>query len=174
MNEEKKLLELTYVRPSLEYRAEFQEWLDDWRGDLYDPYRWIFTQAWDDFEWYVRLCDRIRTDGHPPELTVPLDAYWAFADGALVGELYVFAVPLNHDNHIGYKVKPSARRRGIATALLRRGLEILREKGITEARVSCNDDNIGSATVIESCGGRRIADKTVVNGTFRRYIIDIE
>jgi predicted acetyltransferase len=173
MNKEKTPPRLTYVRPSLEYKAAFQDWLDDWRGDQYDPYRWIFTRAWDDFEWYVELCERVRTEGQPPELTVPLDVHWAFDGDSLVGELYVFFIPLNRDNHIGYKVRPSVRRRGIATALLKHGLEILREQGITEARLACNDANIGSAAVIESCGGRRLADKELVNATFRRYIINL-
>jgi predicted acetyltransferase len=165
--------ELTYVRPSQEFRKEFQDWLEDWRGDLYDPYRWIFTRAWDDFDWYVALCDRIRTEGHPPDLTVPLDAHWAFAGGALVGELYMFYEPMNGENHIGYKVKPSERRRGIATALLLHGLEMLREKGIAEARLSCTDTNLGSAAVIEGCGGRRLTDRPSASGTLRRYLIDV-
>jgi len=55
--------------------------------------------------------------------------------------------------HIGYGVRPAYRRRRYATALLRAGLALAREHGIDPALVTCDDDNLGSATVIERCGG---------------------
>jgi predicted acetyltransferase len=55
--------------------------------------------------------------------------------------------------HIGYGVRPQYRRRGYATTLLRAGLAIARDLGIASALVTCNDDNVASAAVIERCGG---------------------
>jgi predicted acetyltransferase len=55
--------------------------------------------------------------------------------------------------HIGYGVRPGYRRRGYATALLRAGLDVARDRGIDPALVTCDDDNLGSATVIERCAG---------------------
>ena len=174
MESRKSLPELTFVKPALKYEAAFQDWLKDWRSDAYDPYRWIFTRAWNDFRWYVDLCNQLRFSGHPPELTVPLDASWAFVGDRLVGELYVFYAPMHDDNHIGYKVRPSERRRGIATVLLKHGIDLLRARNIREARLTCNDGNMASAAVIERCGGRRISDKQAPDGhMIRRYVIDI-
>lgn len=55
--------------------------------------------------------------------------------------------------HIGYDVRPSARRRGHATEMLRQALPIARGLGIDRALVTCDVDNIGSKTVIERNGG---------------------
>ena len=55
--------------------------------------------------------------------------------------------------HIGYGVLAEHRRRGYATEILRQSLVILRSLGVERVLVTCDDDNIGSATVIERCGG---------------------
>lgn len=72
---------------------------------------------------------------------------------------------LNEGGHIGYGVRPSARRRGIATQLMRAGLDVLRDRGVAQALVTCDDGNLGSATIIERAGG---VLEDVRDGT-RRY-----
>jgi predicted acetyltransferase len=42
----------------------------------------------------------------------------------------------------------------VATELLRQSLVIARAHGVERVLVTCDDDNVGSATVIERCGGR--------------------
>lgn len=88
---------------------------------------------------------------------VPVTTRIAEWDGVVAGRLSV-RHELNDflahvGGHIGYGVRPAFRRRGIATALLRDGLEIARRAGVAKVLVTCRDDNIGSATVIERCGG---------------------
>lgn len=56
--------------------------------------------------------------------------------------------------HIGYGVRPGFRRRGHATEILRQALGIARAAGVTEALVTCDEDNVASAATIEACGGR--------------------
>jgi predicted acetyltransferase len=61
---------------------------------------------------------------------------------------------LRHEGgHIGYCVLPGHRRLGYATEILRQSLTVARSLGIDRALLVCDDDNIGSATVIETCGG---------------------
>jgi predicted acetyltransferase len=78
--------------------------------------------------------------------------------------------------HIGYGVRPAWRRQGHATAILRRSIEVARAGGVGRLLVVCDDDNIGSAAVIERCGGVLESVVTPDDDTspFRRYWIDPE
>ena len=55
--------------------------------------------------------------------------------------------------HIGYAVRPSARRRGHATAALALMLDVAAERRIDPVLVTCDDDNVASRKVIEANGG---------------------
>jgi predicted acetyltransferase len=55
--------------------------------------------------------------------------------------------------HVGYDVRPSARRRGHATEMLRQALPIAKQLGIDPALLTCDRTNIASRRVIERCGG---------------------
>ena len=55
--------------------------------------------------------------------------------------------------HIGYDVRPTARRRGHATAMLAAALPRAAELGIDQALVTCDAENTASRKVIEANGG---------------------
>ncbi|TDC80334.1 GNAT family N-acetyltransferase [Streptomyces hainanensis] len=54
---------------------------------------------------------------------------------------------------VGYDVRPTARRRGHATAMLRAALPVARRIGHESVLVTCDHDNVGSRRVIEANGG---------------------
>ncbi|TIC82958.1 GNAT family N-acetyltransferase [Nocardioides sp. GY 10127] len=94
---------------------------------------------------------------HPPEGRVPADFLLLEVDGQVVGRVSV-RYELNDwlarwGGHVGYGVRPAFRRRGHATTLLRGALDRLADAGVERALVTCDDDNVGSAAVIEGCGG---------------------
>jgi predicted acetyltransferase len=112
----------------------------------------------------------------PPGL-VPATFLVADVDGQLVGrssirhELNDFL--RREGGHIGYGVVAPHRCRGHATEMLRQSLIISRSLGVDRVLVTCDDDNTGSATVIERCGG--VFDSLVDSGDGRpkrRYWID--
>ena len=55
--------------------------------------------------------------------------------------------------HIGYSVRASRRREGIASAALRLGLERAREIGLERVMITCDVDNEASRRAIEGAGG---------------------
>jgi predicted acetyltransferase len=61
---------------------------------------------------------------------------------------------LNLDGgHIGYDVRPSARRRGHATAMLRAVLPLASSLDLASVLLTCDEDNLASQRVILKCGG---------------------
>jgi predicted acetyltransferase len=75
--------------------------------------------------------------------------------------------------HIGYSIRPSERNKGYGKLQLTKALAFLKTKGVREALVTCNDNNIGSYKTIESCHGI-LDNKIVIDGeTVRRYFIQI-
>ena len=84
---------------------------------------------------------------------------WWYVDGST----YLGRIALRHrlndgllevGGHIGYDVRPSARRQGHATAMLIGVLAEARDMGIGEALLTCDEGNIASRIVIERAGGR--------------------
>jgi predicted acetyltransferase len=74
--------------------------------------------------------------------------------------------------HIGYAVVPAHRRRGYATEILGQSLDVARSVGVERVLLTCDDANVGSATVIERCGG--VLDNVVTASDghlLRRYWI---
>ncbi|AHW65666.1 Hypothetical protein CGLY_16465 (plasmid) [Corynebacterium glyciniphilum AJ 3170] len=60
---------------------------------------------------------------------------------------------LNYGGHIGYAVAPEFRRQGNATEILHQSLILLTDRGIHRVLINCDDDNVGSAAVIEASRG---------------------
>lgn len=81
---------------------------------------------------------------------------------------------INHGGNIGYLVRPSVRRKGYGKTLLNLALEKARDIGLEKVLVTCRIDNIGSAKVIESNGGKYENDyyDESLRKTYRRYWIE--
>ena len=55
--------------------------------------------------------------------------------------------------HIGYGVRPSERRKGIATYMLKEALLECKKRGMEEVIIGCHKDNLGSAKTIINNNG---------------------
>jgi predicted acetyltransferase len=130
---------------------------------------------WDE---YLALLAANRCGVNLPEGWVPHTFLVADVDGEIIGR-----VSIRHElndflrtesGHIGYGVLPAYRRRGYATEILPQALIIARSVGIDRVLITCDDDNIGSIRVIESCGGKLGWVGQVKPGSpaLRRYWID--
>jgi predicted acetyltransferase len=100
----------------------------------------------------------------------------AEVDGALVGRVSI-RHELNEqlleiNGHVGYAVAPEHRRRGHATEILRQSVQRLAGLGVERVLVTCDEDNAGSAAVIETNGGVLEDIRTVGDRRIRRYWID--
>lgn len=76
--------------------------------------------------------------------------------------------------HIGYGVRPSARRQGVATAALGLALDQAKSLVLERVLVTCAKDNVASACTIEHWGGvLEDVRETPDHGPTRRYWIDL-
>jgi predicted acetyltransferase len=158
---------LTLIKPSEEYadeiRAYRQEFFDDgghFHGDS-------GLRKFDEIEAWIRQCRLMER-----EETMP-DKDWVEADQFMLvrgGERRIlgminFRHSLNgflveYGGHIGYGIRPSERRKGLAKAMLALCLEKCRERGLCDVLITCNEDNEASRRTILACGGkfeRRVA-----------------
>jgi predicted acetyltransferase len=107
---------------------------------------------------YLQLLEDHRAGRNLPERFVPGTFLVAQVAGEIVGRVSVRHrlndFLLREAGHVGYGVLPGHRRRGYATEILRQSLVIARSLGIGRVLVTCDDGNVGSAAVIEACGGR--------------------
>ncbi len=131
-----------------------------------------------DFAGYVRHLEKQSTDERREGL-VPETFYWLVDDSVYIGRVSIRHTLNNRllqfGGHIGYEIRPTKRRMGYGKCILQLGLAKARLLGITRALVTCDEDNIGSAKIIEANGG--ILENTVLLNhravATRRYWIDV-
>ena len=156
------------------YREEFLE-----AGDSMDgagPLR----RFPDPLEW-LREIEKYTDPATVPEGLVQATqfVYVRKADGRILGMLQVRHTMNDYlekyAGHIGYSVRPSERRKGIAKRMLRLGLAYCRSIGLPRVMVSCIDTNEGSRRTILANGG--IYESTVHEPekdiNLERYWIDL-
>lgn len=120
-----------------------------------------YGASWDRPEEFARYVADLRAqsleDSPRPAGFVPATTlWWVDGDGylariAIRHRLTAFLLELG--GHIGYDVRPSARLRGHATAMLAAALPVAAGLGIDPALVTCDVDNTGSRKTIENNGG---------------------
>lgn len=81
---------------------------------------------------------------------------------------------LIHGGHIGYLIRPTERKKGYATILLNFALEKCKQFNISKVLVTCREENIGSAKVIEKNGGiyENSLKNEKENKIYKRYWIN--
>jgi len=131
-----------------------------------------------------RLVERARCEADTAVPPLPgrvhADAYWIVDGEEVVGFLQLrhrlndFLAEVG--GHVGYAVRPSRRREGHASRALGLALDRARELGLDRVLVTCDDDNVASAGVIEGQGGvlEDVRDGAAYGcGPKRRYWIEL-
>ena len=157
----------------LEFAAEFRD-LGEGGVDRPDLLELLFS----DPDRYFDLALRFEHDRDLPDDLVPMSRYLFFDGDWLVGQSNLrhrLSPELHLDGgHIGYAVRPSARRRGYATEILRQTLEEAHRKNIPKALLTVATTNRPSLRVIEKEGGVFDGQTTSPRRgeTMRRYWIE--
>ncbi|MFF0752824.1 GNAT family N-acetyltransferase [Streptomyces sp. NPDC004267] len=128
-------------------------------------------------DWVAQL--RAQSDRSLP---VPAGRVHATHWWIVEGDTYLGAIDLRHElndfllragGHIGYSVRPSARRRGLATRALAAVLPEARALGLDRTLLTCAEGNVASARTIERNGGVLEDVRDTEIGRKRRYWIAV-
>ncbi|MBM3289252.1 MAG: GNAT family N-acetyltransferase [Candidatus Hydrogenedentes bacterium] len=151
---------LQFALPDVRYRASFLSAYEEMSGRERND--WIYLGPdgtediiYDRFAEYVSLLCTRETEA--PVHFVCGRTYWAIERDRVVGriglrfELNTFLA--NYGGHVGYIVRPSARGRGVAKAMLAHVLTTPQARAIGKLLVTCDEDNVVSERVILANGG---------------------
>ncbi|POX38149.1 GNAT family N-acetyltransferase [Streptomyces sp. Ru73] len=152
-------VQASFLEAMAELRAEGHGAPDDDTGVGREIRR--FGAEWDDPAAFARYTGRLRSltreETARPLGLVPCTTLWYVEGDTFLGRLALRHELNDHlrelGGHIGYYVRPTARRRGHATAMLRAALPLAAGLGIGSALVTCDTTNTASRKVIETCGG---------------------
>ena len=142
-------MSMRLIEPAMEYARDIEGSMDGC-GSL----RRCATGA----EWIEKsLAGKDPARVEPGRVPATQFIYVREEDGRVVGMLQIRHYFNDHlrlyGGHIGYSVRPSERRKGYATAMLRDALPHCRELGITDVLISCVVGNEGSRRTILNNGG---------------------
>ena len=170
------MLKLKLVKLENKYKDQLFDMMDEWTatGEKIVPYA-IRKTDYHNFEEYCnRLEEKDESNGMVPDSTFfCLDEERNIFVGAVNIRHYLNESLLLNGGHIGDGVRPSERRKGIATQMISLALPECKKLGIDKVLMVCDKDNIGSAKSIVNNGGI-LENEINVNGVVeQRYWIKV-
>ena len=156
------MVNIKLVKLCKEYKNQLEEMLDEWtkynntHDTNHSPWA-IFKNDYHDFDNYLNEMikqETLKEDNHVPATTYfALDLDRNIFVGAINIRHYLNERLLKDGGHIGDGIRPSERRKGYATEMIRLALPICKELGIDKVLMVCYKDNIGSQKSIVNNGG---------------------
>lgn len=169
-------MKLRLVKLEPEFRRQLTDMMEEWyaTGESIVPYA-IRRLDYRDFDNYMENLEVKDTSGG----LVPDSTFFCLDEER---DIFVGAVNIRHylnerllldGGHIGDGVRPSERRKGIATQMIGLALDECKKLGIDRVLMVCDRDNIASAKSIRNNGGV-LENEILVEGTWeQRYWIDL-
>jgi predicted acetyltransferase len=150
---------LILTKPSVDWVASYLAFIDEMRIQGDHIWEGMVPTAGEDAPGFVARLTRAETSVVPP-LTTMTTTYWATISGTVVGR-----GALRHEltpdlaefgGHISYEVRPSYRRKGVATEMLRQILSTEKAKEIGTLLLTCSPVNLASNETILANGGHLV------------------
>lgn len=169
-------MKLRLVKASIEYCDQIKDMLDEWNatGEKIIPYA-IRRIDYHDFAYYCENLEVTDTSGGlvPDSTFFCLDEERNMIVGAVNIRHYLNESLLLNGGHIGDGVRPSERKKGIATKMIALALDECKKLGIERVLMVCDKENIGSAKSIQNNGGI-VENEIEVDGIIeQRYWIEL-
>lgn len=171
------------VLPDIKYKASYIEAVKEFQTENNPAASNYLKLNIDELETnFDRYLQRLADKKDPDKVklgVVPSTEFWIINDK----NEYIGRVDIRHKlndylihygGHIGYNVRMSQRGNGYGTQALTLGLQKAKNLGLKKVLLTCNDDNIASAKIIEKHGGELEDYRTTAEGIIkRRYWITL-
>lgn len=169
---------LKLVKLEEKYKNQLFEMMDEWTnsGEKIIPYA-IRKVDYHNFELYKESVEvKEATENNVPDSTYfALDVERNIFVGAVNIRHYLNGQLLLNGGHIGDGIRPSERRKGYATEVIRLTLEKCKELGIGRVLMVCDKDNVASAKSIIKNGGTLENEVLTKDGKInQRYWISLK
>lgn len=175
------MLQIKLIKPTMKYAKDIMEYRQEFldAGDSMDGCGNLSECS--SVEEWIHGINMLENEETCPKDKVCSNTYIAIRlnDNKIVG-IIDFRHHIDHPilsvwgGHIGYSVRPSERRKGYATEMLRQNLLNCKQYGLDKVLVTCDYDNIASKKTILANGG--IFEKVVVveGDRIERYWIGLK
>ncbi len=145
------------AEPSALFEASHAALIQEFRSHNEELVPWVLDKVGDDFPSYLEWLKNQSLGVGLNEGFVPNATYWLVRGNEVLGvtNIRYELTPqlLKYGGHVGYGVRPTARRQGYATKMLALSLEKLKERGIKKVRITCVRENFASRKTILNNGG---------------------
>ncbi len=176
-------VELYLAKPDLTFFEQYNDMMAEWNRSNTQIAPWFLDKPFEhieDFALFIKMLDDYEHATNLDERFCSTTSYFVIDEnnrliGATSLRHYLTVGGYDTWGHIGYGVRPSERRKGYATRMLKMMLEEAGQKKIYKVLIGCHTSNVFSSKVIENCNGQLenvVADPDDINETISRYWID--
>ncbi len=175
---------LKLIKPSLMYYKQYKEMMDEWNMEGSRIAPWPLHLKYHTEDFFKEMLARIKDVENGENLGeyASSTTYWLYDDekdiliGASNLRHYLTEDGLKLWGHIGYGIRPSERKKGYATELLKMTIVEAKKRNIKKVLLGAYTGNIGSWKVMEKCGGifENIVIEEETGLPIKRYWITIE
>lgn len=175
-------MSIKLIKLTKNHYLQLAEMIDEWKADIeinhtnHSPYA-IFRNDYHDFDFYLAHLEV----KEPTGTLIPDSTFFLYDEqrdkllGAINIRHYLSEYLIHYGGHIGDGIRPSERRKGYATLMIKMALVECIKLGIDRVLMTCDKDNVGSAKSIMNNGG--VLDSEIVNqdgNIVQRYWINLQ
>lgn len=164
----------------MEHKDAYIEMMVEWEETNEHIYPGAIRRRATDYNDWLQTLESYRKRETCPSHFSPSDTFFLVNEnnslfGAISIRHYLNEELLRLGGHIGYGIRPTKRRKGYATTMLKLALEKCRDMGIKQVLITCDKDNIGSAKTIIANNGVLENELVEDNGNIvQRYWISMK
>lgn len=175
-------MQLFLVKPDLMYYEKYNDMMKEWVESNTQIAPWFLDTPFKTIEEFAKLVqklDEYENANQDKEFCSTTSYFVVDENDKLIGAAslrhYLTIKGLNSWGHIGYGVRPTERKKGYGTEILRLVLKEAKNKKIYSVLIGAHKSNVGSCKVIENCNGileNTITDPDDSNEQINRYWIN--